>query len=83
MIKTTWYNEKLIHEKYENLNVDSDTTLHKKWKFPLRVSSGNEKTVDLVTFTEEILNGKLHFLCSAMSFGDDHLNDYKTPMGKK
>ena len=22
------------------------------------------KTVDLVTFTEEILNGKLHFLCS-------------------
>ena len=22
---------------------------------------------DLVTFTEEILNGKLHFLCSAMS----------------
>ena len=21
------------------------------------------KTVDLVTFTEEILNGKLHFLC--------------------
>ena len=23
------------------------------------------KTVDLVTFTEEILNGKLHFLCSA------------------
>ena len=28
--------------------------LHKKWSFPL----------DLVTFTEEILNGKLHFLCS-------------------
>ena len=23
------------------------------------------KTVDLVIFTEEILNGKLHFLCSA------------------
>ena len=22
------------------------------------------KTADLVTFTEEILNGKLHFLCS-------------------
>ena len=22
--------------------------------------------VDLVTFTEEILNGKLHFLCSAL-----------------
>ena len=23
-----------------------------------------QKTADLVTFTEEILNGKLHFLCS-------------------
>ena len=23
-------------------------------------------TADLVTFTEEIVNGKLHFLCSAM-----------------
>ena len=31
-------------------------TLHKKWRFPLRIS--------LVTFTEEILNWKLHFLCS-------------------
>ena len=25
-----------------------------------------EKVVDLVIFTEEILNQKLHFLCSAM-----------------
>ena len=25
MIKTTLYNQKLIHEKYENLKVDSDT----------------------------------------------------------
>ena len=32
-----------------------------KMKFPLRISSVN---MDLVTFTEEILNGKLHFLCS-------------------
>ena len=24
-------------------------------------------TADLVTFTEEILNGKLHFLCSAVA----------------
>ena len=24
-----------------------------------------DQTADLVTFTEEILNGKLHFLCSA------------------
>ena len=27
-----------------------------------------QKTADLVTFTEEILNGKLHFLCSAFSY---------------
>ena len=24
--------------------------------------------MDLVTFTEEILNGKLHFLCSGVTF---------------
>ena len=30
--------------------------------------------VDLVTFTEEILNGKLHFLCSVcLIYGDDSL----------
>ena len=50
--------------------------LHKKWSFPLRISSVNvtaenaghagnlQKNADLVTFTEEILNGKIHFLCS-------------------
>ena len=32
----------------------SNDTLHKKWSFPLRISS----------VCEEILNGKLHFLCS-------------------
>ena len=26
-----------------------------------------EKTADLVTFTEEIFNGKLHFLCSIVA----------------
>ena len=26
-----------------------------------------QETADLVTFTEEILNGKLHFLCSDVS----------------
>ena len=34
----------------------------------LRISSINvinpQEAADLVTFTEEILNGKLHFLCS-------------------
>ena len=43
-------------------------SLHKKWSFPLRISSVNvtnpQETADLVTFTEEILHGKLHFLCS-------------------
>ena len=33
-------------------------------KAALRISS---ETADLVTFTEEILNGKLHFLCSGDS----------------
>ena len=27
-----------------------------------------QETADLVTFTEEILNGKLHFLCSVRVF---------------
>ena len=27
-----------------------------------------QKTLDLVTFTEEILNEKLHFLCSVRAF---------------
>ena len=34
--------------------------------------SNLQETADLVTFTEEILNGKLHFLCSdlkAFNFG--------------
>ena len=31
--------------------------LHQMWQNP-------QKTVDLVTFTAEILNGKLHFLCN-------------------
>ena len=35
--------------------------LHKNWSFPLRISS---EIADLATFTEEILNRKLHFLCS-------------------
>ena len=45
-------------------------TLHKKWSFPLRISSVNvtKSTVScgfgLVIFTEEILNGELHFLWS-------------------
>ena len=40
-------------------------TMHKKSSFPLRISSVNlQEAAELVTFTEEILYGKLHFLCS-------------------
>ena len=41
-------------------------TLLKKCSVLLRISSVNvtKSAVDLVTFTEEILNGKLHLLCS-------------------
>ena len=30
------------------------------------MSPSQQETADLVKFTEEILNGKLHFLCSHM-----------------
>ena len=36
--------------------------------FSLRISSVS--VTNLVTFTEEILNGKLHFLCSVYCFFD-------------
>ena len=43
-------------------------TLRKKWSFPLRTSPANVTNLqfptDLVTFIEETLDGKLHFLCS-------------------
>ena len=45
----------------------AEVPLHKKWSFPLRISSVNvaKSTVaDLVVFTEEIFNAKLHSLCS-------------------
>ena len=49
-------------------------TLHKKWSIPLRISFVNvtkypQETADLFTFTEEFLNGKLHFLCSVVGGG--------------
>ena len=46
-------------------------TLHKKWSFPLKTSSvrpNPQKIADLVTFTEETLHGKLHFLCCVNCF---------------
>ena len=45
----------IIGAYYEHL-------LHKKWSLPLRIS--RQFPADLVTFSEETLNAKLHFLCS-------------------
>ena len=49
--------------------------LHKKWNFPVRISSvmwsNQQETACLVTFTEEILKGKLHFLWSEVSNSND------------
>ena len=56
-----WINSALI-ETYWYL-----TYCTKTWSFPLRISSVNmtkSADADLVTFTEEIFNVKLHFLCS-------------------
>ena len=40
-------------------------TLHKKMKFSIKIFySKCDQIVDLVKFTEEILNEKLHFRCS-------------------
>ena len=43
-----------------------NVSLHKKLSFPLRISSLNVTKLDLVTFTEKILNDKLHFLRSVL-----------------
>ena len=49
-------------------NYCGDFFTAQKWSFPLRISSVNvtksAENCGLVTLTEEILNGKLHFLCS-------------------
>ena len=41
-------------------------SLHGKLSFPLRISSVN--VTKLVTFTQEILNGKLHFVAVFSTF---------------
>ena len=46
--------------------------LHKKWKFSIKDFFSKcdqiHRKLDLVTFTEESLNGKLNFLCSVGYF---------------
>ena len=60
-------------ENWVSATLKSTFPLHKKWSFPLRIYSVNvskpQFPADLVTFTEEILNGKLHFFCSVYIFG--------------
>ena len=87
-------NLKIIVEKYvskEQKAGISDASLHKKWSFPLRISSVNV-TKSAVScgfgpFTEEILNGKLHFLCSACNINTRYmitwLSDKFAKMKKK
>ena len=57
---------------FEKGNADWETS---HFIYPLRNSSVNVTksavTEDLVTFTEEILNGKLHFLCSVKANNRD------------
>ena len=63
-------------ENWVSATLKSTFPLHKKWsslRNPLRISSVNvskpQFPADLVTFTGEILNGKLHFSCSVYIFG--------------
>ena len=49
----------------------NNVPLHKKWSFPLRISSANVTKSEGnwgfgVTKSEEILNGKFHFLCAVL-----------------
>ena len=56
-----------VEKKLEQWFSDVRSTAQ-KWSFLLRISSvmwpNLQFSADLVTFTEDILNGKLHFLCS-------------------
>ena len=64
--QNTW-NEILISwVKLKEDKVPQTPPLHRKWSRPLRISPVNV-TKSAVIFTEEILNGKLHSLCSVLS----------------
>ena len=43
----------------------NDSSLNKKWSFPLKISSVNVTKSALILFTEEVCNGTLHFVCIA------------------
>ena len=64
--RNEWGNNDNVNTK----NIRRLNALHKKWSFPLRISSVNlnkpQFVADLVIFTEEINNGK----CSAAAYND-------------
>ena len=49
------------HPNFSSVQFRSLMTLHKKWSFPLRISS-----VNVAIFIGEIFHGKLHFLCGVI-----------------
>ena len=61
----------IINNTWLIFTIFAATSLRHKWSFPLGISSvmwlNPQFPADLVAFTEEILNGKLNFLCSACS----------------
>ena len=64
-----WESNRAPFEIGEILNKIIVQALDKKRKFSLSISSANvtkSTDADLAIFTEEIHNGKLHFLCSEM-----------------
>ena len=71
----------LFNQLMEQLVINPEEQVHctKKWSFPLRISSvmwpNPQEAADLPTFTEEILNGKLHFLCSGCSSKENGLHE--------
>ena len=64
--KEQWHKMGLLLER--NSFHRQQNSLHEKWSFPLRISSVNvTKSAGFCGFShiyDEILNGKLHFLCS-------------------
>ena len=72
-----WYFSRYLYSIQQTLNMilhsaNTNSGIHiaQKKSFPLRISLVNvtksQKTADLVMFIKEILNGKLHFLCSVI-----------------
>ena len=56
----------------QNSKLSNYTDIAQKMKFSIK-DFFSKCDQDLVTFTEEILNGKLHFLCSVMLTLDTRL----------